>query len=819
MAGSSTPRSAPPRSRRSSGRGTRAATPTRPAGKKRFFDYPRTGYQGLHRWLPSWRVVLGTVLGGAFLLLGAGVAAYATIDVPKPGEDVSAQTSTIYYADNADGSQGDVMGTYAVQKREIVDYDTLPAYVGESVVAGEDRTFFTNRGVSITGMARAFLHNATADDGTTQGGSTLTQQYVERYYVDKTTTDYVGKAREALLAIKIAQQQSKPEILGNYLNTIYFGRDSYGIQAAAQSYFGVDAKDLTQAQAALLAAVIPSPNNWDPAVDAAKSEQRWNIILDGLQDMGKLSDAQRAKLTFPDTVDYKRTERYTGTKGYLLTEVEKELEAGPLKITKDELMRGGYKIVTTIQKPVQKDMESTAKSYRNGEMLGEKPNKRTKLAMVSVDPSSGAIVGMYGGSNFVDDQINRATYDKIQAGSTFKPFTLIAALESGKTLESRYNGYSPMTVPGWTKPVPNFGGEQFGNINLIKATAESVNTVYAQLNEEIGPEKTADVAVRAGITTPVGTDPSNVLGTADVHPLDMASAYATLAAQGVHHDPYMIAKIENYDGTTAYEAKSKGKRVFDADVVADATYAMQQVVQSGSGETWIKPLDRPIAGKTGTTNEWKAAWFVGFTPQIATAVSLSQVGEDGKSQETIEAVPATLGGVTGGKTPAEIWASYMKGVFELPQYEKVEDFPARADVGPTPTARPKATTTPTPTPTPTETQETVDRVPSGLVGKLQADASGILVQAGLNPAVTTAYSDDVVVGRVISVSPGEGKKIKPGATVTLVISSGPKPEPTKAPEPTKTTKPTQQPSPPATPAPTQEPTPTEKATDPEAAAD
>ncbi|MDM7830132.1 transglycosylase domain-containing protein [Cellulomonas edaphi] len=768
--------------------------------------------------------MLGTILGAAFLGLGAVVAAYATIDVPEPGEDTNAQTSTIYYAPNADGSRGAVMGTYAIQKRQIVDYDTLPAHVGRAVVAGEDRSFFENSGISITGMGRALLHNVTSNDGTTQGGSTLTQQYVERYYVDKTTTDYVGKAREALLAVKIARTQSKEEILGGYLNTIYFGRDSYGIQSAAQAYFGVDAKDLTLSQAALLAAVIPSPNNWDPAVDAAKAEQRWNIVLDGMQEKDWVTAAERAKLTFPETVEYKRTELYRGPKGYLLTMVEKELAAGPMHLTKDELMRGGYSVVTTIQKPVQDDMNSTAKDFFTGKLVDgdskkdRTPNKRTKVAMASIDPSSGAIVGLYGGRDFIKDQVNRATVDQIQAGSTFKPFTLIAGLENGKTLTTRYNGHSPQTFPEWengTKPVQNFGNQSFGYIDLSTATANSVNTVYAKLNIDVGADKTVDVADRAGVTTPIPAVPSNVLGTATVHPIDMAGAYATLAARGVHHDQYIVDSVENSDGSVAFTANPKATKAFKKDVIADATYAMTQVVERGSGEKWVKPLGRPIAGKTGTTTDNRASWFVGFTPQIATAVALSQVGVDGKAQDSISPVgyeTLAQGEVTGGTLPAQIWATTMGKVFELPQYSKIVQFPERANVGPTPTARPTPTSTPSSTPTPTETAEpTSVTVPSGLVGKLQSDATSLLAAAGLVPAISSEYSDTVVVGRVIRTEPGEGSKVEPGGTVTIVISTGPKPKPTQKPTPTQepTSAPTQTPKPTKKPDP--DPSPTQEA--------
>jgi len=632
-----TNRRAPARGKRSAPRGSTSSSRSS-APKRRFFDYPRTGFHGLHRWLPSWRVVLGTILGVGFLGVGAVVGAYAYTKVPSPADDTSAQTSTIYFANTADGQPGPVMGTFAMQKRQIVDTTAIPAYVGQSVAAAEDKTFFTNNsGVSITGMGRAFLNNIRG--GATQGGSTLTQQYVERYYVDKTTTDYVGKFKETLLAIKIAKSQSKAEIMDGYLNTIYWGRDSYGIQAAAQAYFGVNAADLTVEQSAMLAGIIPSPNNWDPKVSPAKAEARWNIVLDSMEEQGWVDPAARAAMVFPPTIDYVQSETMRGTNGYLLQMVIDELEKPPYGITRDELNRNGYSIVTTIQQPLQASAEDKAKQFLAGslpELNGAVPNPRTRVSISSVDPKDGAIVALYGGADYLTDQRNTVTYDNVQPGSTFKPFALIAGLEQGVGLNTRFSGRTPQEFGDWK--VNNFSNEQFGKIDLVEATAQSVNTVYAQLNLQVGPDKTAAVAERAGLTAPVGTNRANVLGTETVKPIEMVGAYATIASGGTRVDPYIVRTVNNPDGSVAFQHKDPTERAFAPDVMADATYAMTQVVQKGSGKQWIKPLDRPIAGKTGTTQDNKAAWFVGFTPNIATEVSLSQIGEDGKSQESIEQI-------------------------------------------------------------------------------------------------------------------------------------------------------------------------------------
>jgi len=772
-------RAAPSRARRA----TRRTAPSRE--RRGFWNYPRREYTGLHRWLPSWRVLLGTFIGGVFLVLGAGVAAFALINPPSALAEVRFQTTTVYFAGEEPGQPGPVMGTFAQQKREIVDYEILPAHIGQAVAAGEDKTFFTNRGVSISGMARAFLNNVQGNP--TQGGSTLTQQYVERYY-QNTTKDYWGKAKEAILAVKLSQRESKEEIMGRYLNTIYFGRDSYGIQAASRSYFDKDAKDLDVAQAALLAAVIPSPNNWDPANNRAKSEQRWGLVLDSMVDSGWLGAAERAALTFPDTIEYQRSETYRGPTGYLLEMVENELLATKWW-TAGELRTKGLEIITTIDPAVQQMAVDSATALRAGELSGGAvPHERLRVSVVSVDPATGGIVALYGGPDYLTDAKNTATFDKIQAGSTFKPFALVAGLQEGISLSTTFDGNSPQRFPEWEggeTDVRNFGsngGQSFGTIDLVKATADSVNTVYAALNIQVGPEKTAKVAETAGITTPLTTKPSNVLGADAVRPLDMAGAYATFAAQGVQRTPHILQTVIDSAGDVAWQADTAGRSAFAADVMADTTYAMTQVVEHGSGRAQISKLKRPIAGKTGTSSFNKSAWFVGYVPQLSTAVALSQQAEDGRGMDSIE----TWGDyreITGSSYPAVLWADYMGKVFTSPRYQEVQQFPARANVGGV--ATPTESEAPIEEPLPEEPEVPTEvQVPSGLVSRTEADATGALQAVGLIPNIVTERSPTVPAGRVIRVEPAEGATVGTGSTVTLVVSSGaPQPSPTPTPTP------------------------------------
>jgi len=742
-----------------------ASGPGAPGGRRRLVDYPRRGYSGLHRWLPSWRFVVGSILSFVFLCLGVVVAAYALTDVPSPDAVAEEQASVVYYADGTTE-----LGRFPGPNRNLVDYTTLPEYVGQAVVSAEDRTFFENQGISITGMGRALLNNLRG--GSTQGGSTLTQQYVERYYVGKTTTSYLGKAKEALLAIKIAQTETKEQILGRYLNTIYFGRNAYGIDAAAQSYFGKPAAELDVSQAAMLAGLIPSPNNWDPAVSPEKAEQRWNYVLDGMVRDGYIAQADRDALTFPVVNPYVRSDRLGGPNGYLLEYVAQELTATG-SITDDVLSREGLRITTTIEKPVQDTAVGSVAQMRSGELSdGATPDPALKVGVVSIDPSNGGIVSMYGGEDFLTDQINRATRGRVQGGSTFKPFTLIAALENGIPLTERFNGRSPQEFPNWK--VSNFGGRDFGDIDLVDATADSVNTVYAQLNLEVGPEKTAEVAARAGITTPVNSQPSNVLGTDDVSPLDMASAYATIAAQGVYHKPFMVSEATYPDGDVAYTGETAPTQVFDAGVMADTTYAMTQVVQRGSGKTYIKPLGREIAGKTGTSNENKSAWFVGFTPHIVSAVALSQVGENGKDPVQITPWGRGVDEVTGGTWPARLWAQYMEPVFGLEKYAAKTSFPPRADVNADrkPTAAP-TTQAPTPTEQPAEPEQPATvAVPAVGAGTKIADAQAAITNAGLTVGGQRQVASDQPAGTVLGTDPGSGAQVAPGSAVTILVSDG-----------------------------------------------
>lgn len=764
---------------RSSNATSAGRAPARTPSRRRLLNYPRAGRGRIHRWVPSWRFVLTSFLFVVAVGVGALVTAYARTEIPDASSVALAQTTTVYYSDGKTE-----MGKFLEINREIIDETAIPDVVKDAVVAAEDRTFWENAGVDVKGMARALWVNVTT--GKRQGGSTITQQYAERYLGDETVTDYVGKLQEALLSLKLGQQVDKDEILVSYINTIYFGRGANGIQTAAQAYFGVDAKDLTTAQAVLLAGVIPSPNNFDPRTSEADAQRRFDYVRGAMVTTGALTQAESDELKLPKTIKVKRSNALAGPRGYLLDMVRREVVATGLT-SDDEIGTAGLRIVTTIDRKNQAALQETI--LKDGLLEGASKNLRT--AAVSLDASTGAIRALYGGEDYTAVQQNRVTQDRAQAGSTFKPFTLVAALEAGHTLDDRFDGRSGRRFDGVKDPVRNFGNQSWGRVTLLRATEFSVNTPFVELNLELTPAVTNEVAVRAGIpadTPDLDDVPSSVLGVAAVHPIDMAEAYGTLAAGGIHSDPYIVESVRRLgEDTDVYRGSKPARRVIEAEVVADATYAMTQVVQRGSGTT-AKRLGRPVAGKTGTSSNNRSAWFVGFTPQVVTAVALYQSGENGK-QEAI----TTFRGyreITGSTAPSDIWTAYMTKAMEgVP----VADFPERTKPErPTPTEEPTEDPSTEPSETATETEEptpTSAVVPSSIVGGSEKAARRALSRADLEAVVV--YREDATVpkGSVISIQPGEGTEVPPGSSITIIVSSGPPPEP----EPDPTTEPETEP--------------------------
>ncbi len=661
-------------------------------------DYPRERYDGVRRFVPSFRQLL-LLAGVGFLAVVAllGVA-YAATPIPQPKSLVSAQTTIVYF----DNGKSEI-GRFGEQNRIIIPLDQVPAHVQKAVVAAEDRSFYENSGISPTGIARAFWSNLRG--GATQGGSTITQQYAKNAYLSTERT-YSRKFKEFFIAVKLARRDDKDKILQDYLNTIYFGRGAYGIQTAAQTYFGVDAKDLTVEQGAVLASVIRSPAGYDPENHADRLQSRFDYVLDGMVAKGWLDQGRRAGMQVPPLADGSKPKG--GTDYYLMDAVRRELKANGF--TDRDIDLGGLRVISTFDRKSQRAAVRAVRQERPRENA-----RNVHIGLSAVEPGTGAVVAMYGGKDA--GGLNEVTQARIQPGSSFKPFTLAAALEDGISLRSRFSGNSPFDVPGTDKEVNNEFDRSYGSsVDLVTGLKESINTVFVDLNLEMGPDKMVQAAVDAGIPADApGLEANAVstLGTASVRNIDMANAYATFAAGGERATWHVVQEVKGSNGGTRYRANDGTERAFRKDVVADVNYAMQQVVRSGTGSE-ARALGRPAAGKTGTAalrpDTTTSAWFVGYTPQLSAAVDFYK----GTGKADLDGVGG-LSTFFGGAYPARIWTAFMTAALEN---KPVQDFPPPAYVGeavnpqPTFTPTPTQTATPSETPTGTPTTETPAPGPS-----------------------------------------------------------------------------------------------------------
>lgn len=597
----------------------------------------------------SKHLILKWVLGiiGALLALGIGAFAYlyATTEIPQPESIAVAENTTVYYADGTTP-----IGTFSEQNREIIDCSVLPDYVGQAVVASEDRSFYTNRGIDLVGIARAFWNNLTT--GSRQGGSTITQQYAERYYLGETTS-YLGKAREAILALKITQAQDKDQVLCNYMNTIYLGRGTYGIQAAAKAYFGKEAKDLTVAEAAMLAGIIPSPSSWDPAVDPEQAQARFTRVLRIMQEDGYITAQEQQEAQFPQTIEYTQQNSYQGANGYLLQMVRDEL-TGDGTFSAEQLDTGGYAIVTTIDKSKQDLMYSVVSPAQNG-MQGVIPDGM-EFGGISVNAKDGSIISVYAGEDYLTKQLNQATQSVYEIGSTMKPMALLGAIQEGVNLDTVFNGNSPRKFDGIADPVGNFGNMSYGNVNLYTATAQSLNTVYMDVQAKLGTQRIAEIAKEAGAESDAldGTNPFTVLGNNALTTKDVARMYATIANQGNRPNIHIVSSVKNTDGEDIYKVPTDTTQVFDANDTALVTKAMTGTVQNGTA-TEALAVGHNLAMKTGTANDSYAASAVGFTPSVVSVFAMWYPDANGNPQE----VPA-FGGWSGGSDyPVHLFTQYM----------------------------------------------------------------------------------------------------------------------------------------------------------------
>ena len=600
----------------------------------------------------------------AALVTTTGAIAFSILlartEIPTPNELATTEATVVYYSG----------GTYEIGRlsdanRRASDLQQIPLHVQQAVLAAEDRGFYEHGGIAPWSIARAAINNVFDSGPWTQGGSTITQQYAKNAYLTQERT-WKRKAKEALLAFKLETLVSKDQILQDYLNIAFFGRDSYGIEAAAMAYFKKPIQDITLSEGAVLAAVMNNPGRLNPEENLSTLQGRWQYVLDGMLSEGWITQEQHDSAEFPQIAKAQAGNRLGGQNGHLLNAVHQELIA--LGIDETQIQRGGLTVVSTFSRRAQRSAERAVERYG--------PDAKTKgvrIGLAAVRPGTGEVVAMYGGKDFIQDQINNATRQFAQAGSTFKPFALAAALENNVPLKSYWQGDSPATIRGYE--LKNYDDKSYGEITLLEATRDSVNTAYVAMEDAVGVDRVADAAIRAGIPkkTPgmnlKNLDLTFVLGTASPSALDMANAYATFAARGERARPTFIRKVVDASGQVLYKFEPTTTTAFPTEVADSVTYALEDVVTNGTGAA-ARALGRPSAGKTGTTDMNKSAWYVGFTPQLSTAVFMTKENKDG--------IPVSLYGtggrdmVTGGSFPAAIWTGFMKGALKN---EEVLRFP------------------------------------------------------------------------------------------------------------------------------------------------
>ncbi|MFF7726216.1 transglycosylase domain-containing protein [Streptomyces sp. NPDC008001] len=715
-------------------------------GKKRFIDYPRSGKEGYKRWLPSWRLVLGAAFTFIVLILGTVGIALAVVQVPSAQKTAQVQKNVYYWAD---GKQMVVAGGGALN-RQIVPISKIPLSMQRAVISAENASFYKDWGVDPMGILRAVVKMA--QGGETQSGSTITQQFVKNTYLSQEQT-LKRKATELLISIKVGATKDKDDILAGYLNTAYYGRGAYGIQAAARAYFDKDCKDLTPSEGAFLAATLNGPNLYDPyggqgpaatpEKNLKRATDRWKWTLDREVETGNLEAAERDKWVakgFPTPQKPKPATNRAGQIGYL-TDLADNYVVAHSGISKTQLDRGGYQIYTTFDRDRVNALSKAVEDVRKANI---KPDVRDRDKFVqfggaSVDPKTGKIVAIYGGENALEHYTNNADYTGVQVGSTFKPFVLAAAMSHGKrnpalgetqsddqrTLvspESIYNGNNKLTLRKYNGQVwhdndgsewhqKNDGEEDKGPITLRTAMQFSVNTPYIQLGMDVGTDLVKEAALRAGLDKDqlAATTPTFSLGTSAPSAIRLAGAYATFAASGKQIDPYSVEKVER-DGKPAYTHEMKSDTAFSPNVANNVTDVLKTVVEEGTGTAAKLAGGRPAAGKTGTTDENRSAWFAGYTPQLSTAIGMYRVDPNAKKQEFL-----SMRGVGGKETihgasfPAEIWADYMNAALKgqpIEQFEPAQPLGEKIfgdGASPSPSAVPSAPPSAAPSTTPSGT--------------------------------------------------------------------------------------------------------------------
>ncbi|OLT25484.1 response regulator [Actinomadura sp. CNU-125] len=588
------------------------------------------------------------------------VVVYVKTPIPDEAQaDAVRQSSVIEFKD------GEVLARVGMN-RTSVPLSEVPKHVQNAVLAAEDRKFWTEPGVSPTGIARAVVTAATGGDVT--GASTITQQLARNYFVGLSQERSIDrKLKEIMISIRLGNEEKKENILELYLNTVPFGRQAYGIQAAARAYFHTTVDKLTVEQAAMLAAMIQQPsyfvtygNPTDPAKKKAKEAlvNRWNYVLNGMVESGWLEESKRQAMKFPQTEKEWSDVDGGPQTGYLRERVINELKA--LGLPEQALETEGLKITTTFDQDLQAFTAKAVEKMRKDNNFGDDIH----FGLSAVDPKTGGVIAAYGGPGYKEQQFDDSFQGKVQPGSSFKPIVLATALSQGISLKTTMDGSYKRTINGTS--FTNDNTAEDGTYTLQEMTELSINTAYVELGQKVGLNNVIDTAKKMGMKDS-GLEPvtSLPLGVFDASAVTMASVYSTFAAGGVHRPAHVIKSIEKINGQPVKNEDGEvidknpwgeSERVFEEGVARDATAAMRDVVTSGTGKGAALP-DRPVAGKTGTTDKHRSAWFVGYTPQLATAVAMWRQDEKGNRQSLMGVGDYTQ--VYGGSAPADLFKLFM----------------------------------------------------------------------------------------------------------------------------------------------------------------
>ncbi|MGY2001498.1 transglycosylase domain-containing protein [Blastococcus sp. SYSU DS1024] len=693
-------------------RGGSGRSPARPAGAKG--KTARSKKQRRARRLKITAAIMGGLLALLFVFVGV---VYASTEVPSPDSVSTKQTTVIYYADGVTE-----MARLGDENRTNVPLSEISEPAQRAVLAAENRSFYSDPGISFTGIVRAAWNNLTG--GSTQGGSTITQQYVKNAFLTHDQT-FSRKFQELFLAIKLDNNFSKEQILENYLNTIYYGRGAYGIEAAANTYFGVPAAELTAQQAAVLAVLIRSPSNYDPATNPEGAQDRWGLVLDAMVEEGWLTPAEREASVYPEVLPKGDSALGIpeGPEGHIVNQVRQELAARGYD--EQQINAGGLQITTTISKPAQDAARVSVDAVMDGQP------ETLRQALVSVDPRTGAVIAYYGGRDGTGTDYAQA---KRQPGSSVKPYVLATALQQGIGIQARRDGSDEQTFPDREQPVTNSGDASCPACTLTEAITRSLNTTFYGLAYEVGPENVRETILAATglpetwdgggffggktvLANSNGATGSSIgIGEYEMRPFDQAQGFATLAAGGVLRDAHFVTRVTDSGGTVLLEnAPPAGEQVLPADVVNDVTVAMKDVASYSR-----RALDggREVASKTGTQGQGENnsdAWMVGYTPSVSTAVWM---GNDSPSDPIVDANGRII---YGAGLPGAIWQRYMNAVLAGTPEEDLPDRPLiRGDSG----QGVAAPTTEAPAPVDTPAAPTTTSAPTTSAAPRPVDTDG-----------------------------------------------------------------------------------------------